>query len=202
MSSRDNIFERLAEANRNLPQRTPLPDYDPAIAFLRQTQTFASPWELFCHRWKLVNGQAFDRLTDLADWMSTVALRTGYCDPRWIATFQQLCPTIVFVDNFDRARCDDYEFGITIADGAIASTGTVILKDRTTSSRLAALAPWTHIALLSRRQIYLDFHAAVTDLGDDPAVIFVTGPSKTADVEGILIEGVHGPGRQLCVLVE
>jgi L-lactate dehydrogenase complex protein LldG len=36
---------------------------------------------------------------------------------------------------------------------------------------------------------------------DDPNIIWVTGPSKTADVEGILIQGVHGPGVQGCLLV-
>jgi L-lactate dehydrogenase complex protein LldG len=36
---------------------------------------------------------------------------------------------------------------------------------------------------------------------EDPNVIWVTGPSKTADVEGILIEGVHGPGEQAVLLV-
>ena len=38
-------------------------------------------------------------------------------------------------------------------------------------------------------------------LGDSPNIIWCTGPSKTADVEGILIEGVHGPGEQIALLV-
>jgi L-lactate dehydrogenase complex protein LldG len=39
-------------------------------------------------------------------------------------------------------------------------------------------------------------------LGSDPNIIWCTGPSKTADVEGILIEGVHGPGVQIALLVD
>ena len=39
------------------------------------------------------------------------------------------------------------------------------------------------------------------ELGNDPNTIWVTGPSKTADVEGILIEGVHGPGAQIALLL-
>ena len=43
---------------------------------------------------------------------------------------------------------------------------------------------------------------AVAALGSDPNVIWCTGPSKTADVEGILIEGVHGPGAQIALIVD
>ena len=41
----------------------------------------------------------------------------------------------------------------------------------------------------------------IAALGDDPNTIWVTGPSKTADVEGILIQGVHGPGIQIALIV-
>ena len=51
------------------------------------------------------------------------------------------------------------------------------------------------------RDIHCDISQAVAALGDDPNVIWCTGPSKTADVEGILIEGVHGPGEQLALIV-
>ena len=53
----------------------------------------------------------------------------------------------------------------------------------------------------SREQIFRDIPSALAALPADPNVIWVTGPSKTADVEGILIEGVHGPGRQIALLV-
>ena len=52
--------------------------------------------------------------------------------------------------NYDRTRYDDYQFGITRATGAIAESGTVIIDDERTSRRLAALAPWVHVAVLER----------------------------------------------------
>jgi L-lactate dehydrogenase complex protein LldG len=42
---------------------------------------------------------------------------------------------------------------------------------------------------------------AIAAFGESPNIIWCTGPSKTADVEGILIEGVHGPGEQIALLV-
>ncbi|MFM9081371.1 MAG: LUD domain-containing protein [Opitutaceae bacterium] len=54
---------------------------------------------------------------------------------------------------------------------------------------------------MRRDDIFCDISQAVAALGDDPNVIWCTGPSKTADVEGILIEGVHGPGEQLALIV-
>ncbi len=111
-------------------------------------------------------------------------------------------PAIFTVETaFDRTRVDDYDFGITAATGAIAETGTLVLTDQGTSSRLAALAPWVHVAVLRREQIHADISAALAVMPADPNIVWVTGPSKTADVEGILIEGVHGPGVQVALLV-
>jgi L-lactate dehydrogenase complex protein LldG len=102
----------------------------------------------------------------------------------------------------DRERIDDLRFGITRAAGAIAETGTVILDDTTTSSRLAALAPWIHIAVVRKSTLYARVADVVQTLGPHMNVVWCTGPSKTADVEGILIEGVHGPGEQVALLVD
>jgi L-lactate dehydrogenase complex protein LldG len=103
--------------------------------------------------------------------------------------------------TYDRSRYDDYQFGITRATGAIAESGTVILDDERTSHRLAALSPWVHVAVLQRAEIHRAISDAIAVFGASPNIIWCTGPSKTADVEGILIEGVHGPGEQIALLV-
>ena len=56
--------------------------------------------------------------------------------------------------------------------------------------------------MLAPDRIHRHVADAIAALGDDPNVIWCTGPSKTADVEGILIEGVHGPGEQIALIVE
>jgi L-lactate dehydrogenase complex protein LldG len=149
-----------------------------------------------------VNGTGLERPEDLVALLKTGPWLHGYCDPKlWPRLAPVFGPEFTVELEFDRTRVDDYQFGITRAVGAIAETGTLILSDTTTSRRLGALAPWVHIALLRREEVLTNVAQAVALLGDDPNIIWVTGPSKTADVEGILIEGVHGPGRQIALLM-
>ncbi|WP_437796167.1 LUD domain-containing protein [Sorangium sp. So ce693] len=68
--------------------------------------------------------------------------------------------------------------------------------------RLGALARWIHVALVRRADIHRSLGAAISALGGDPYVVWCTGPSKTADVEGILIQGVHGPGEHIALIVD
>jgi L-lactate dehydrogenase complex protein LldG len=126
----------------------------------------------------------------------------GYCDPALIGLIgPHFGEGFTVETRFDGSRLDDYQFGITRAVGAIAETGTIILDDATTSTRLGALAPWADAAVIPRGRLYSDLPEAVAALGSDPNVVWCTGPSKTADVEGILIEGVHGPGAQIALFV-
>jgi L-lactate dehydrogenase complex protein LldG len=117
--------------------------------------------------------------------------------PRWPRRFGD---ALSLRTSLDRGHIDDTRFGITRAAGAIAETGTLILTDAGTSTRLSALAPWIHIAVLDPNTIHAHVNDAIAALGDDPNVVWCTGPSKTADVEGILIEGVHGPGEQVALI--
>jgi L-lactate dehydrogenase complex protein LldG len=125
----------------------------------------------------------------------------GYCDPvLWPGLAPHFGADFTVETEFDRTRIDDYAFGITRAAGGVAETGTIILTDASTSRRLGALTPWVHIAVLNRSEIFADLSQAVAALGDDPNVIWCTGSSSTADVEGILIRGVHGPGVQIALV--
>ncbi|MBL4575049.1 MAG: LUD domain-containing protein, partial [Opitutaceae bacterium] len=150
-----------------------------------------------------VNGKVYDSLSELKSWMLENDYLSGYCDPDLMGVLSQgLAPEITLETEYDRKRIDEYQFGITRASGAIAESGTIILKDESTSSRLGSLTPWVHITVLSFADMYKDIPAALDQLGDDPNIIWVTGPSKTADIEGILIEGVHGPGEQVCLRLD
>ncbi|WP_221030206.1 LutC/YkgG family protein [Actomonas aquatica] len=201
-SARDQILKRVNDALAPLPERAPLPDWDRELVHVRETAIPPSTdlWALFSERLKSVNGEPVDDLATLVNLLRENGWLHGYCDPAlWPELQSAFDESFTVETDFDRTRVDDYAFGITAVAGAIAETGTLILGDNTTSSRLGALTPWAHIAVVRDAQIHPDILAAINALPEDPNLIFVTGPSKTADVEGILIEGVHGPGRQLAL---
>ncbi|MFT3781305.1 MAG: LUD domain-containing protein [Nibricoccus sp.] len=201
-ASREKIIGRVRAALAPLQKRAALPEYGEKTATM-PSLSFADATNVFKERLKLVNGQSFDNATALADWLKAQGNTRGYCDPELWPTLKTAFGEPFQVEtSFDRKRVDDFQFGITRAVGAIAETGSIILKDKSTSSRLGALAPWTHVAVVSKRDILPDLAAAVTTLGEDPNVIWCTGPSKTADVEGILIQGVHGPGIQIALITD
>lgn len=204
MNDRETVYEKLRGALAPLPHKSPYPDWDDALTVCRAHPQFDTPWNLFAHKFSQVNGIAISGLEKLAAWMHGAELTVGYCDPGLLAKLPDIpaFKGITINDTFDSERYDDYQFGITRASAVIAETGTIVLKDAETASRLGALAPWTHIALLDGGPVFEFVHQALEHFGTDPAVVWVTGPSKTADVEGILIEGVHGPGVQVCCQVD
>ena len=202
--AREKILGRVKAALAPLKQRAPPPEWDAELIAPRRLQPVAAdPWETFATRMRAAHGIALANRGELIALMKKNGWQRGYCDPALAGGFAEFAAEgIAFETNFDRAKVDEYQFGVTAAAGAIAETGTLILSDRGTSSRLAALAPWVHIAVLRRAQIQPDFVSAIAAFGDDPNIIWVTGPSKTADIEGILIEGVHGPGVQIALLID
>ncbi len=202
-TDREAIFSRIRGALAPLHERAPLPNYDSEIAVMRGLIAGRDPVELLAERMKRVGGLAFTDGAALAAHLRTNGWKRGYVDPvlapRLVPFFSGGNFTIEH--EFDRTRVDDYAFGVTRAAGAIAESGTIILNDTTTSRRLGALAPWVHVAVVERATIFSDLPQAVAALGAERNVVWCTGPSKTADVEGILIEGVHGPGVQIAFVV-
>jgi L-lactate dehydrogenase complex protein LldG len=200
MEAREQIFSDIREALGSLPERTPYPEYEVAD-FIRQNADDAGPLaKQFQVEFEKVHGTVCDSAEALKGVLARESVQRLCCDPELKPLFEGL--GLPIDTSFDRKNPDRCDAGVTRGSGVIAESGTLILKDADTFDRLAALAPWVHIAVVSRRSIYPTIPDAIADLGDDPNVIWCTGPSKTADVEGILIEGVHGPGIQIVYWVD
>lgn len=95
--------------------------------------------------------------------------------------------------------------GITAADYGLADTGTLVVFASETEGRLLSLLPPVHIAVLAKGRLLtgLDelFLLRPQPLADSSAMVLITGPSRTADIELILVRGVHGPGELHVILV-
>ena len=101
--------------------------------------------------------------------------------------------------------------GLTGADYAVAETGSVVIVPRKGLSRLVSLVPPVHLALVRTKDVVetldhlfllrrLEYHRQGGDMGS--YLNFITGPSRTADIEQTLVVGVHGPKEAHLVLLE
>lgn len=200
MSDRDKIFSAIREALAPLPKRTEKPEWDDELIVCKPSGEFDSLKAQFADKLTFASGKFFDSIEALATFLKEEGSTFGYCDPALAHHFEGW-NDVTFDTDYEDSKVDDYLFGITKASAAIAESGTIMLNDGDTSARLGALAPWIHIAVIEEKDIVGSIGEAIERFGDDPSIIFATGPSKTADVEGILIEGVHGPGIQIGLVV-
>ncbi len=116
---------------------------------------------------------------------------------------------------FRRRHRDDAErapIGVTGADFAVAETGTLVLTSGAGRPRSTSLLPATHVALFRAAHLLETLEqlgVMLEALHEDPArsmsgamINFITGPSRTADIELTLTRGVHGPKEVHAIFVE
>jgi L-lactate dehydrogenase complex protein LldG len=107
-----------------------------------------------------------------------------------------------------KARCFQADAGISRVDYLIAASGTIVIKTAADHPRSLSLLPPIHIAVAERSQLVPDlfdvFEAEQPGTGVTPpsCLTFITGPSKTGDIELKLVTGVHGPGELHVVLLD
>lgn len=104
-----------------------------------------------------------------------------------------------------RAACASADFGVTSADYALADTGTLVMLSTREEARLISLLPPVHLAVVSRDKILTGLDELLSVV-PNPAeltssMVLITGPSRTADIEQILVRGVHGPGEIHVIVV-
>jgi L-lactate dehydrogenase complex protein LldG len=129
------------------------------------------------------------------------------------ALWQQVVPLlrdrgITIIEASDAKSVADAPLGLSDADLAIAETGSVLLAENALAARIVSMLTLTHIVLVPERRIVpmLDNAGArlreLTRTGPDQRhyLSFVTGPSRTSDIERVLTIGVQGP-KTLCVIV-
>ena len=106
-----------------------------------------------------------------------------------------------------RQKMIQADAGLVAADYLIADTGTIVLYDENHRAQLVTLLPPTLIVLATTKQLTPDLFSLNTilknkDIQNFPNLHYITGPSRTSDIEKTLILGVHGPVKLYVLLVE
>jgi L-lactate dehydrogenase complex protein LldG len=99
--------------------------------------------------------------------------------------------------------------GVTSADFCVAETATLVMKTRPNQARAVSLLPLIHVAVIRLEQVLADLRELYATLKWEPAqkeegltncTTMISGPSKTADIELVMVHGAHGP-RELYLYV-
>lgn len=123
-----------------------------------------------------------------------------------VATLTDLCAQrgIAVITTGMRERLGGIDIGLTMAAAGIAETATIVVRSDSEEVRLASMVAEIHIAVLPASTIVADSYDLEPQLtewmGQSDYTAFVTGPSRTADIERVLALGVHGP-LELHILV-
>lgn len=98
-----------------------------------------------------------------------------------------------------RSHLEDVSTGFTVADFGIAESGSIVQDSSSEDIRIATMLSDYHVAVLPESQVMKNYEAIENDMaklfgGKNPSYLaFITGPSRTADIERVLAIGVHGP---------
>ncbi len=174
---------------------------------------------IFKNNMKKLSGEFFmvNSFTEAAETIETLlqsAEGTKFC-----ADFSPLCRKIFTAyprlagrfENASQQRLNSVDFagfavGLTSADFLVARTGSVLLRSLAAGGRRLSVLPPMHIVIATTAQLLpsLDeaLHSVQFQNADWRYATIITGPSRTSDIEKILVLGAHGPKRLAVILVE
>jgi L-lactate dehydrogenase complex protein LldG len=135
---------------------------------------------------------------DVEGWKKVASHGGELTDAACRALALPLCRTD---ESFNVNELESSDAGITECDALVAQTGSVLVTNRSAGGRALSVLPPHHVVLARREQLLRDLPAAFELLkkkyaGNYPSMIsFITGPSRTGDIERILVLGAHGPKK-------
>lgn len=113
-----------------------------------------------------------------------------------------------FSTQLNRAKIEAAEMGISEFDMGIAELGSIFQDASDLHTRLVSMLPLVHLAVLRTSAMVESFANALEVIEKacngqiPPYLSFITGPSKTADIERELTIGVHGPGQLIILCID
>ena len=114
---------------------------------------------------------------------------------------------VVWTDGgYEVDSLESCDAGLTECDALVAQTGGIVVTSKTGGGRALSVLPPHHVVLASKSQLVRDLPSALALIKERHApnfpsmISFITGPSRTGDIERILVLGAHGP-KKLTVLI-
>ncbi len=117
------------------------------------------------------------------------------------------CETWQADAEFDKQKLESCDAGLTTCEAIVAQTGSIIVSSSTNGGRSLSILPHAHVVIARVDQVMGDLSDAFTFIQQRnsdhmPSMIsFITGPSRTGDIERILVLGAHGPKELFLILV-
>ncbi|MFP4516889.1 MAG: lactate utilization protein C [Desulfovibrionales bacterium] len=132
----------------------------------------------------------------------------GYPQPH-AAQLEELClqQDVRFIQEELRSHAGGIDIGLTVVQYGIAETGSLVLDATNEDLRLATMIPEIHMAVLPVEMVFDDETGFLQEFSTRDTTrasywSFITGPSRTADIERVLTIGVHGPLELHILLLE
>lgn len=110
-------------------------------------------------------------------------------------------------EAFDKDALEACDAGITACECLVAQTGSILVSSDTCGGRAASILPHCHVVIAMADQVVPTLADALAGArerhpGPLPSMLsFITGPSRTGDIERILVLGAHGPKELIVILV-
>ncbi len=197
MSSRDEI---LAAIRKNTVCDFPKPDYS---ILETEAMTFADPVAQFCEALKAVGGQGIF-LKEGED--INALIKSQYPEAKKIAShLQEISCANVNPDQLETpAELEDVDVAVLKADWGIAENGAVWYEQRDERHRAIYFIPECLVFILDKKHIVNNMHEAYRNIGEEHKDFagFISGPSKTADIEQALVFGAHGAAKLTVIIKE
>lgn len=182
--ARDNILQRVRAALRVEAHQPPAPTSAPVFAPVSNAEA------RFLEEFAALKGELIENGENLRGFM------TG--SPKIATDGSDLVGKMVGEPNASVRECD---LGVTGCDCLVSQTGSIIVSTHSAGGRALSVLPPVHLVIARRDQIVPDLAAAMAllrkryDAHWPSALSVITGPSRTADIEKILVMGAHGPKR-------
>jgi L-lactate dehydrogenase complex protein LldG len=221
-NAREQILKNLRQNPLPASQKPALPAHRDVSIYRHFESARQNPLQTFAQKIAALKGELY-RVTDepaatktLRELLSSVVTPTSAAarhrhvvlDPIFAAD-SWLQENVQLIDDQEISSPDfaDFAVGITAVDFLVARTGSLVLSTATAGGRRLSVLPPFHIAIATTEQVVvsldeaLQLYSARGEQNRSSYATIVTGPSRTSDIEKILVLGAHGPKRLAVIVI-